>query len=72
MSEQKSDVTGRKSPPAAQQQPLRRTRLASEKKIAEDEFMAAAIGDQEWLRQSLRGNRGVINYDKAVSSIACP
>ena len=29
--------------------------------------MAAAIGDQEWLRQSLRGNRGKINYDKSVS-----
>ena len=37
-----------------------------ERKLGEDEFMAAAIGDVEWLRQSLRGNRGVINYDKNV------
>ncbi|KAK2167329.1 hypothetical protein LSH36_29g01014 [Paralvinella palmiformis] len=35
-----------------------------EKKIGEDEFMAAAIGDVEWLKQSIRGNRGAVNYDK--------
>ena len=40
----------------------------TEKKIGEDEFMAAAIGDVEWLKQSIRGNRGVINYDKNVSN----
>ena len=42
-------------------------KTTAEKKIADDEFMAAAIGDVEWLRQSIRGNRGVINYDKNVS-----
>ena len=48
--------------------PRRRTRLSlPEKKIAEDEFMAAAIGDVEWLRQSLRGTRGAVNFDKNVS-----
>jgi len=39
-----------------------------EKKIGEDEFMAAAIGDVEWLKQSIRGNRGAVNYDKNVST----
>ncbi|XP_071090049.1 uncharacterized protein [Haliotis cracherodii] len=42
----------------------RRTRIASEKKIADDEYMAAAIGDVEWLKQSLREIGGHINYDK--------
>ena len=48
----------------------RRTKLlqnGTEKKIAEDEFMASAIGDVEWLRQSLRGSKGKINFDKNVS-----
>ena len=56
----------RVSPPT---QTRRRSKLGftSEKKIADDEFMAAAIGDTEWLRQSLRNNRGGINYDKSVS-----
>lgn len=47
----------------------RRTKLASsyDKKIANDEFMAAAIGDVEWLRQSLRSRGGVISYDQNVS-----
>ena len=51
--------------------PRRRTKLGftSEKKIADDEFMAAAIGDTEWLRQSLRNNRGAINFDKNVSHL---
>ena len=40
--------------------------MTQEKKIAEDEFMAAAIGDVEWLRQSLRGQKGAINYDRNV------
>lgn len=45
----------------------RRTRAGgNDKKIADDEFMAAAIGDVEWLRQSLREARGTINYDKNV------
>ncbi|KAL3864519.1 hypothetical protein ACJMK2_006193 [Sinanodonta woodiana] len=42
----------------------RRTRVASDKRIADDEFMAAAIGDVEWLKQSLREGMGEINYDK--------
>lgn len=44
----------------------RRPRFANvnEKKIADDEFMAAAIGDVEWLKQSLREAKGQINFDK--------
>lgn len=43
----------------------RRTRVASDKRIAEDEFMAAAIGDVEWLRQTLRDQKpGEVNFDK--------
>lgn len=42
----------------------RRTRMANDKRIADDEFMAAAIGDVEWLRQSLREQKGKINFDK--------
>lgn len=45
----------------------RRTRMANDKRIADDEFMAAAIGDVEWLRQSLREQKGKINFDKNVS-----
>ena len=48
----------------------RRTRVGNDKKIQDDEFMAAAIGDVEWLRQSLRDQnlqKGEINYDKNVS-----
>ena len=41
--------------------------MTNEKKIADDEFMAAAIGDVEWLKQSLRENGSQINYDKNVS-----
>ena len=44
----------------------RRTKLVSEKKIADDEFMAAAIGDVEWLKQSLRDAGQDINFDKNV------
>lgn len=47
----------------------RRTRVGNDKKIQDDEFMAAAIGDVEWLRQSLRDQnlgKGQINYDKNV------
>lgn len=42
----------------------RRTKLATEKKIADDEFMAAAIGDVEWLKQSLRDAGPDVNFDK--------
>ncbi|GFO28206.1 ankyrin repeat domain-containing protein 53 [Plakobranchus ocellatus] len=42
----------------------RRTKLTSEKKIADDEFMAAAIGDVEWLKQSLRDAGPDVNFDK--------
>ena len=34
--------------------------------IADDEFMAAAIGDVEWLKQSLRDAGQDINFDKNV------
>ena len=49
----------------------RRTKLVTtqDKKIADDEFMAAAIGDVEWLRQSLRSKGGIISYDKNVSKL---
>ncbi|CAL1529692.1 unnamed protein product [Lymnaea stagnalis] len=42
----------------------RRTKLTLEKKIADDEFMAAAIGDVEWLKQSLKDSGSEINFDK--------
>jgi len=42
----------------------RRTKAISEKRIADDEFMAAAIGDVEWLKQSLRDAGSDINFDK--------
>ena len=47
----------------------RRTKLTSlqNKKISDDEFMAAAIGDVEWLRQSIRSKVGALNYDQNVS-----
>ena len=49
----------------------RRTRVASDKRIAEDEFMAAAIGDVEWLRQTLRDQKqGDVNFDKNVKYFA--
>ena len=35
-------------------------------RTSEDEFMAAAIGDEEWLRQSVRHSKQ-INFDKNVS-----
>ena len=47
----------------------RRAKVTSEKKIADDEFMAAAIGDVEWLKQSLRENGSQINYDKNVRAL---
>ncbi|KAK3094726.1 hypothetical protein FSP39_005473 [Pinctada imbricata] len=42
----------------------RRMRFPNDKRIADDEFMAAAIGDTEWLRHSLREAKGKINFDK--------
>jgi hypothetical protein len=44
--------------------------MANDKRIADDEFMAAAIGDVEWLRQSLKEQKGKINFDKNVSKIS--
>lgn len=44
----------------------RRTKLTSEKKLEEDELMAAAIGDAEWLKQSLKDSGSSIKYDKNV------
>ena len=52
-----------KLPPAQR----RRIRQVQEKKIGDDEFMAAAIGDLQWLKQSQKGLRGEINYDRNVS-----
>ena len=59
------------SPPQLQRHDSKikeRISLSTEKKISDDEFMAAALGDTEWLRQSLRGSKGVINYDKNVGN----
>ncbi len=53
-----------KLPPAQ----LRRIRQVQEKKIGDDEFMAAAIGDLQWLKQSQKGVRE-INYDRNVRVI---
>ena len=54
--------TNNKNVPVLRQ---RRSRVSSEKKIADDELMAAAIGDVEWLKQSLRDSKQLI-YDKNV------
>jgi hypothetical protein len=50
-----------KLPPAQR----RRIRQVQEKRIGDDEFMAAAIGDLQWLRQSQKGLEE-INYDRNV------
>ena len=48
------------------------TRIAAtEKKISEDEFMAAAIGDVDWLKHTLKPKKGMqpptqMNFDKNV------
>ena len=44
---------------------------ATEKKISEDEFMAAAIGDVDWLKHTLKPKKGMqpqtqMNFDKNV------
>lgn len=49
---------------------LRRRTKLTEKKIADDEFMAASIGDVEWLKQSLRDKKDVLSFDKNVSFIS--
>ena len=50
---------------------VRRKTITQEKKISEDEFMASAIGDVEWLKQSLRGReKGTNNFDKNVCQFA--
>ena len=50
-----------------QQSLPRRKTMTQEKKISEDEFMASAIGDVEWLKQSLRGReKGTNTFDKNV------
>ncbi|XP_064603954.1 ankyrin repeat, SAM and basic leucine zipper domain-containing protein 1-like [Liolophura sinensis] len=43
---------------------LRRRTKITEKKIADDEFMAASIGDVEWLKQSLRDKKDGLSFDK--------
>ena len=55
-----------KSPTNENGTPKRKKVVGQEKKIADDEFMAAAIGDVEWLRQSVRANRGAVTFDKNV------
>ncbi len=66
MSEKNKSVTPPTSKPPSSIRQRTGTKL-DRKGIADDEFMAAAIGDTEWLRQSLRGNKGAINYDQNVS-----
>ena len=43
---------------------------ATEKKIGEDEFMAAAIGDVDWLKHTLKPKKGtqsqMMNFDQNV------
>eukprot|EP00058_Branchiostoma_floridae_P023442 XP_002608932.1 hypothetical protein BRAFLDRAFT_85494 [Branchiostoma floridae] len=52
--------------------PRRRTRrvvAVTKKKIVDDEFMAAAIGDVKWLEQSLRDGRSPTAMDKNVRQL---
>ena len=46
----------------------RPTRISlPEKKANDDEFMAAAIGDVEWLKHTFKGKKATrMNYDKNV------
>lgn len=54
-----------KSPPLGPGAGIKRRKtVTQEKKIADDEFMASAIGDVEWLKQSLRANKGAVTFDK--------
>jgi hypothetical protein len=52
-------------PPNPKSRPRKMRML--DKKIATDEFMAAAIGEVEWLKQSLKDRKGDIAYDENVS-----
>ena len=36
-----------------------------------DEFMAAAIGDTAWLKQTLKSGKNPSQYDKNVSLLSC-
>lgn len=45
-----------------------KTSASLRERNSEDEFMAAAIGDEEWLRQSVKHSKQ-INFDKNVSKI---
>ena len=41
--------------------------MLTEKKVSDDEFMAAAIGDVEWLKHTFKGKKGALmNFDKNV------
>ena len=65
MTSPQQDRHGRNSGPPGNLR--RKTTKLNEKKVAEqDEFMASAIGDVEWLRQTLRASRGAVNFDKNV------
>lgn len=65
-----SNNSGSNTPAPMANNNRRRSKIgfSNDKKQSDDEFMAAAIGDTEWLRQSLRNNGGAINYDKNVSN----
>ena len=43
-----------------------KTSASLRERNSEDEFMAAAIGDEEWLKQSVKHSKQ-INFDKNVS-----
>lgn len=43
-----------------------KNKAAGAKKVSNDEFMAAAIGDVQWLKQSLKERKGEISFDKNV------
>ncbi|CAH1784881.1 unnamed protein product [Owenia fusiformis] len=64
MSEGGGRSQGHSKSPQGQGQTRRRV-IKVEKKIADDEFMAAAIGDVDWLRQSVKDSRGgAVQFDK--------
>lgn len=46
----------------------KKTSASLRERNSEDEFMAAAIGDEEWLKQSVRHSKH-INFDKNVSNL---
>ena len=55
------------------QRQRRPTRISlPEKKANDDEFMAAAIGDVEWLKHTFKGKKATrMNYDKNVRVKTC-